>query len=117
MTLRHSASGRVRHASHAWPSCKNPSDGVPLPVVLVGSGYRVRILGPPREHPPPHVHVSAEDGAVSVVRMRLGARAARVWRNDGMTFRQLREVLSIVEEHHDFLMRCWRDLHGNLEDV
>lgn len=117
MMLRAGYAAMMPHVLSATSHCKNPSVGLTLPVVLAVNGYRVRILGPPREHPPPHVHVSSVDGAVAVVRLRLPDRPARIWRHDGMTLRQLREVMAILEEHTEFLLQRWSELHGGLEDL
>lgn len=39
-----------------------------MPTVLREDGFRVVVYGPPREHPPPHVHV--EHGAKGLVVIR-----------------------------------------------
>lgn len=71
----------------------------------------MRILLPPREHPPPHVHVVRGDGEVVillpmvegpvVVRTVYGLRAVDVV-----------AAVRLVEAHRTQLQAAWRKYHG-----
>lgn len=83
-----------------------------MPTVLVVAGFRIRILLPPREHPPPHVHVSR--GGAEVVLMLPDGRAGVVVR----TVYRMRDVdviaaVRLVEANADLLLRAWRTHHGD----
>jgi Domain of unknown function (DUF4160) len=82
------------------------------PTVLVVAGLRVRILLPPREHPPPHVHVTR--GSAEVVLMlpdgRTGVVVLTVYRmRDAAVIAAVRLVVS----NADLMLRAWRTCHGD----
>ena len=84
---------------------------IPVPTVLRHAGFLVRILLPPREHGPAHVHV-CKAGAVVVIDLpgkdhSLGIRT--VW--------QMRDVdvaaaFRLVERNCEMLLEQWRKYHG-----
>jgi hypothetical protein len=82
-----------------------------MPTVLCEHGFAVRIHLPPREHPPPQVHVVRAGGEVKI---HLGTESTpptveRVFRmRDADVVRAYRIVL----EHHDQLLDKWRQYHG-----
>jgi hypothetical protein len=83
-----------------------------MPTVLVVAGFNVRILLPPREHPPPHVHVTR--GGAEVVLMLPDGRAGVVVR----TIYRMRDsdviaAVRLVESNADLLLRAWRTYHGD----
>src|SRR3954451_23859206 len=82
-----------------------------MPTVLREAGFRVLVLFPPREHPPPHVHVVKGDG-VAVMRLRAGTAAQLTHRVEGMTAADRRNAERIVRRHTEFLLREWRRIHG-----
>lgn len=82
-----------------------------MPTVLRANGFRVLILFPPREHPPPHVHVVRSDGLV-VIRLENGPEPQRTLRIEGMSAAERRKAEQIVEEHTTLLMDAWRRIHG-----
>lgn len=81
-----------------------------MPTVLRVDGFRVVIYAPPREHPPPHVHVFGDGGEVEVgipvaggdppVRRAVGVRDAVAWK-----------ACRLVAQHSEFLFSMWRQLH------
>jgi hypothetical protein len=82
-----------------------------MPVVLRRGGFRVRILFPPREHPPPHVHVRNSNGSV-VIELETRGTRQRIRESRGMSARDIAAAFRLVEEHSDFLLRYWRKHHG-----
>ena len=83
-----------------------------MPTVLEVDGFVVRVLGPPREHPPPHVHVEKGREAVVVIRLRMAGRPQELWKAYGMRRRDVIKAFRIVEEHHDELLKAWEEIHG-----
>jgi hypothetical protein len=82
-----------------------------MPVVLRRGGFRVRVLFPPREHPPPHVHVRKGNGSV-VIELATSATRQRIRTSRDMSNRDIAEAFRLVEEHTDFLLDYWRRHHG-----
>ena len=87
-----------------------------MPTVLEHDGFVVRIYGPPREHPPPHVHVEHGTDQLVVIRLRLRNSPQRVWRVYGMKDRDVVRAFRIVEEHHTEIVKAWRRLHAKHQD-
>ncbi len=83
-----------------------------MPTIVREDGFVVRVYGPPREHPPPHVHV--EHGAESLVVIRLGHDAAPplVWAVYGMKRTDVLRAFRLVEKHHALIEAAWRRIHG-----
>lgn len=84
-----------------------------MPTIVDEDGFKVRIFGPPREHPPVHVHV--EHGAEEVVVIRLGTRQTpqEVWAvYGGMKERDVIRAYRIVEKHQAQIRNAWRMMHG-----
>lgn len=86
-----------------------------MPTVLVESGFVVRIYGPPREHPPAHVHVEHGADELVVIRLRQKNSPQRVWRVYGMRDRDVVSAFRIVKANHARIMKAWRRLHGKHE--
>lgn len=82
-----------------------------MPTVLRVNGFRVLILFPPREHPPPHVHVVRDEG-VAVIRLESSSETQRTIRIDGMSAADRRKAEQIVKQHTTLLMDEWRRIHG-----
>ncbi|MGQ0767160.1 MAG: DUF4160 domain-containing protein [Gemmatimonadota bacterium] len=82
-----------------------------MPTVLQVDGFRVRILLPPREHPPPHVHVVRGGGEVVILLPRAeGPVAVRtVYR---MRAVDVIAAVRLVEAHLAQLQAAWRQYHG-----
>jgi hypothetical protein len=86
-----------------------------MPTVLVVAGFRLRILLPPREHPPPHVPVT-RDGAEAVL-LRPQGRAGVVVR----TVYRMRDsdviaAVRLVESKRGTAPACVEDLSWRYDD-
>ena len=88
-----------------------------MPRAFERDGFAVRVLGPPREHPPPHVHVQLGSHALVVIRLRLPNVAQRVWRIYDMRPRDVVRAFKLVELHHELLLQLWEDMHGETPDA
>ena len=82
-----------------------------MPTVLEADGFRVRILLPPREHPPPHVHV-ARAGAEVVLLLPQGIAGVVVRTVDGLRDADVVAAVRLVEANEALLMRAWRKYQG-----
>jgi hypothetical protein len=82
-----------------------------MPTVVRADGFRIVVYGPPREHPPPHVHV--ECGILGLVVLRLASKtsAAKVWAVYNMKDRDVLRAYRLVEKHHEILLEAWRRIH------
>ncbi|HET9064492.1 MAG TPA: DUF4160 domain-containing protein [Gemmatimonadales bacterium] len=84
-----------------------------MPTVLRIDGFLVRVHGPPREHPPPHVHVERDGGGMSVIRLGDSVVPPTLWWVVGMSRRDQRRALRLVLKHHDLLLATWERIHGD----
>lgn len=82
-----------------------------MPTVLRLDGFAVRILLPPREHGPAHVHVIKANGEVII---ELGKQGERCFLKEahGMKTMDIVRAMRIVEENAAALMEYWRKHHG-----
>lgn len=83
-----------------------------MPTVLKEDGFTIRVYGPPREHPPPHVHI--ERGKEELVVISLGTSGVpptvrAVYR---MKSQDVLKAFRLVEEHHAQIEQAWRRIHG-----
>ena len=85
-----------------------------VPTVLRVDGFRVLILFPPREHPPPHVHVVNADGLV-VIRLAQAGSVQRTLRREGMKASDVRRAETVVKQNAAYLLARWREIHGDKE--
>ena len=110
-------------AAHSIPSgslfpngrpCYNPSVGLfsRMATVLTKDGFRVRIYGPPREHPPPHVHVEKGREGLVILRLPLPGKPLAVWRVYKMSKKDVLKAYRLVEDHQDAIGQAWRAIHG-----
>lgn len=81
-----------------------------MPTVLRVDGFRVVIYAPPREHPPPHVHVFVNGGSVTVGLSRAGSEPS-VLRAEGVRDEVAWKACRLVSQHSAFLLAMWRSLH------
>lgn len=82
-----------------------------MPTVLQVRGFRVRILLPPREHPPPHLHVTKGDGEVVILLPGpQGVVAIRTVHR--MRTADVVAAVRLVEAHVAQLEAAWRKYHG-----
>jgi hypothetical protein len=94
--------------------CYNPSVGLffLMATVLTKDGFRVRIYGPPREHPPPHVHVEKGREGLVILRLPLPGKPLAVWRVYKMSNKDVLKAYRLVEDHQDAIGQAWRAIHG-----
>ena len=82
-----------------------------VPTVLDVDGFQVRILLPPREHGPAHVHVRKAGTAV-VIDLPEGGRPLSIrsiWR---MRDADVVAAFRLVEANVEMLLEQWRKYHG-----
>jgi len=74
----------------------------------------VRVHGPPREHPPPHVHVGLGKEELVVIRLGSISSAPTVWAVYGMKHQHVLKAFGIVVKHHALIEQAWRTMHGQM---
>ena len=85
-----------------------------MPTVPQADGFRVRVLLPPREHPPPHVHVTRA-GAEVVLSIPQGTVGVAVRTVYGMRDADVIAAVRLVEANGALLRRAWRKYHGGTD--
>jgi hypothetical protein len=83
-----------------------------MPTVLRRDGFKVRVLGPPREHPPPHVHVEFGAEGLVVIRLGIDGGAPKVWEVYKMRNDDVVRAFRLVEENHERLLAAWEKIRG-----
>jgi hypothetical protein len=86
-----------------------------MPTIVREDGFVVRVYGPPREHPPPHVHVEHGDDALVVIRLAIGNRTPLVWAAYNMRDADVLRAFRLVEKHHALLLTAWRRIHEQVQ--
>lgn len=82
-----------------------------MPTVLSVDGFLVRILMPPREHGPAHVHVR-KAGAVVVINLPEGEQALGIRTVRRMRAADVVAAFRLVEANVAMLLEQWRKYHG-----
>ncbi len=82
-----------------------------MPTIFVIDGFTVRILPPPREHGPAHVHIW-KSGTEVVITLGDRDAAPSIRRVFGMNQLDVARAHRIVAEHKDLLLQFWRQYHG-----
>jgi hypothetical protein len=82
-----------------------------MPTVLDVDGFQVRILLPPREHGPPHVHVW-KAGTVVVINLPEDDGPPGIRNVRGMRAANVVVAFRLVEANVDMLLQQWRRYHG-----
>jgi len=82
-----------------------------MPTVLNVDGFQVRILLPPREHGPAHVHVW-KAGAVVVINLSDGDQPLEIRTIRRMRVADVIAAFRLVEANVDMLLEHWRRHHG-----
>ena len=82
-----------------------------VPTVLTDGGFQVRILLPPREHGPAHVHVW-KAGAVVVIDLPDSGQPFGVRTIAGMRDVDVVAAFRLVEANVAMLLEQWRKYHG-----
>lgn len=83
-----------------------------MPVVLRDGDLVVRLYPPPREHPPPHVHVLVRGGGEVVVALGREEQPPRVLRLYRASARDVIRAVRLVERHEAYLYAVWRVHHA-----
>jgi hypothetical protein len=84
------------------------------PTVRVVDGFIFRILLPPREHGPPHVHVT-RSGGVAVILLPTARRRVGIREVAGMRRADVVRAARPVEAHADTLLKAWRQHHDDAD--
>lgn len=50
-----------------------------MPTIIGNGLFSIKIFGPPREHPPPHVHVFKAHESAVVIKLGIASAAPSVW--------------------------------------
>ena len=82
-----------------------------MPTVLEDGGFQVRVLLPPREHGPPHVHV-LKAGASVVITLPDGTKPLSIRTVSRMKNADVVAAFRLVEAHTEALLAAWRRYHG-----
>ena len=82
-----------------------------MPTVLNVDGFHIRILVPPREHGPAHVHVR-KAGAVVVINLPDGDKPVGIRTVRGMRAADVVAAFRLVEANVEMLLKQWRRYHG-----
>ena len=82
-----------------------------MPTVIEEDGFKIRVLGPPREHPPIHAHVEQGRAGLAIIRLRTTARPQEVWAVYGMKTRDVLRAYRLVEKYDERIRQTWRKLH------
>lgn len=82
-----------------------------MPTVLRLNGFAVKILLPPREHGPPHVHVF-KGGTEVVIEIGERGELCRLREVHGMPNADVIRAFRLVEAHADALLEKWRGFHA-----
>lgn len=82
-----------------------------MPTVLQAEGFQIRVLLPPREHGPPHVHVIRGDGEV-VIFLPVGSQRLAVRSVYRMRGVDVIAAVRLVEANLTLLLAAWREHHG-----
>ena len=84
-----------------------------MPTGVRAGGLVVKVYGPPREHPPPHVHVEVGRTGVVVLRLPLADRPLEIWRVHGeVNERDVVAAIRLVEVHESDTRAAWERIHA-----
>ncbi len=82
-----------------------------MPTIIRSNGFAVRILLPPREHAPPHVHV-VKGGAEVVIRLGERSGPVKIVEVHGMKTSDVVKAVRLVEIWKGDLLETWEAMHG-----
>lgn len=82
-----------------------------MPTVHRQDGFQFKVLLPPREHGPAHVHVS-KAGGIAVVNLPDARQTLSLRTVYDMKDSDVVAAVRLVEENVDKLLRAWRKYHG-----
>ncbi|MDX1995709.1 MAG: DUF4160 domain-containing protein [bacterium] len=79
-----------------------------MPTVLKSGEFKVLIFV--NDHPPAHVHVR-KGAMLAKISLEADVKLIRYDKDLGMG--DLRKMMTIVQEHRDFLLEKWNELYGD----
>jgi len=82
-----------------------------MPTVHREAGFQIKVLLPPREHGPPHVHVSRA-GGVAIINLPHGKQPLSLRAVYAMKDSDVLAAVRLVEENAEKLFKAWRKYHG-----
>jgi Domain of unknown function (DUF4160) len=82
-----------------------------LPTVIRSGGFAVRILLPPREHGPPHVHV-VKGGARVVIGLGTPEGPVKLVKVHGMKDKEVVRAVRLVTIWRTHLLATRKTIHG-----
>ena len=82
-----------------------------MPTILEQGGFQVRVLLPPREHGPLHVHV-LKAGTSVVITLPDGTHPLSIRNVSRMKNADVVAAFRLVEAHTETLLAAWRRYHG-----
>ena len=90
---------------NAWVYCS-------VPIIVTSGRFRIKVFGPPREHPPPHAHVLFGAEGLAIIKLGSETEAPRLWVSFEMTRRETAMAVDLVRAHSDVLRQAWEVLHA-----
>ncbi len=80
-----------------------------MPTVLLVGRYRIVVFT--NDHDPAHVHVIGGEGRAKI---ELGTlrRTPKLVEVVGIGKADMRKIMATVSHHRQFLLECWREIHG-----
>ncbi|MDF1502301.1 DUF4160 domain-containing protein [Roseisolibacter sp. H3M3-2] len=85
-----------------------------MPTIVKEDPFVVKVLGPPREHPPPHVHVHVGKTGLVKIRLALPDNPLKVWEvHGGVDNATVIQAVRLVEQHEAAIRAAWERIHGN----
>jgi hypothetical protein len=79
------------------------------PTIINQQGMRIAIFF--NDHPPAHVHAFKGDGMA-----RIYLDPVELYKNEGLSRKDLKIALEIVAENQSMLLDYWRQIHGDADD-
>jgi len=86
-----------------------------VPTVLRAGSWVVRIYAPPREHPPPHVHVIHVGAGQVIIDLGGVDTPPTIRAIHRMRSQEALEAYRLVERHQPQLLSAWEALHGKVD--
>ena len=84
-----------------------------MPTVHREGSLVVKVYGPPREHPPPHVHVEVGRAGIVIIRLAIQDNPLRVWRVYGeVDEAAVLAAVRLVEANEAAVRAAWERIHG-----
>ena len=77
-----------------------------MPKILEVNGYKFYLYTD--DHLPIHVHVWKGGSEAKVVLVP----ETMIKDNYGFKSKELRQIVGVIEEHHEFILEKWHEIHG-----